>query len=131
MTIPEILKTYKTIAVVGLSSRVWRPSFAVTEYMKSQGYTIIPVNPNEDTVLGEPSVASLDQIGPDVGIVNVFRRPEFVPAIVRQAIRIDAKVVWMQEGVVHEAAAAQARAAGLDVVMDRCILKEHMKLGHT
>lgn len=129
MTIAEILETYRTIAVVGLSSRPWRPSFAVSEYMKSRGYRIIPVNPNETEVLGETARASLDEVDEAIGIVNVFRRSEFVSDIVDAAIRIGAKVVWMQEGVVDEAAAGKARAAGLEVVMDRCILKEHMNRG--
>jgi len=96
--------------------------------MQSQGYRIIPVNPNETEVLGEKSWASLEEIPEPVDIVNIFRRPECVPEIVDSAIRIGAKGIWMQEGVVHDEAAGKARAAGLDVVMDRCILKEHRKL---
>ena len=129
MTIPEILTTYRTIAVFGLSSSVWRPSFAVTEYMKSRGYTIYPVNPNETEVLGIKAVAELGDLEDPIDIVNIFRRPEHVTAIVDDAIRLGTKVIWMQEGVVNEDAAARARSAGLDVVMDRCILKEHMNLG--
>jgi predicted CoA-binding protein len=128
LTIPEILAAYKTIAVVGLSSRTWRPSFAVSEYMKKVGYTIIPVNPNETEVLGAKAWPSLEEVPVPVEIVNVFRRPEHVPEIVRSAIRIGARVVWMQEGVVHEAAAREARDAGLEVIMDRCLLKEHIGL---
>jgi uncharacterized protein len=124
----ELLRTSRTIAVVGLSSKRWRPSFGVSEYMQRAGYRIIPVNPGETEVLGEKSYAGLEQIPEKVDIVDVFRRSEFVPDIVEQAIRIGARAVWLQEGVVHEEAAAKARAAGLIVVMDRCILKEHRKL---
>src|SRR5579863_6162850 len=97
--ITQILKTSKTIAVVGLSSRRFRPSYGVSEYMKSAGYRIIPVNPEEKEVLGEKSYARLEDIAERVDIVNVFRRPEFVPEIVESAIRIGARAVWMQEGV--------------------------------
>lgn len=128
MTIAEILDSCTTIAVVGLSSTTWRPSFGVTAYMKSKGYRIIPVNPNETRVLGEPAVPSLEEIEEPVDIVNVFRRSEFVADIVDSAIGIGARAIWLQEGVVDEAAAAKARQAGLGVVMDRCILKEHMNL---
>jgi hypothetical protein len=128
MTIPEILAKYRVLAVVGLSSSVWRPSFGVSEYMQSAGYRIIPVNPNETAVLGQPAWPSLEGITEPIEIVNIFRRPEYVPDIVQSAIQIGARVVWMQEGVVHEPAAQLALDAGLDVVMDRCILKEHMAL---
>ncbi len=127
MTIAELLRDSKTIAVVGLSSHRWRPSYGVSEYMQSKGYRIIPVNPQETEVLGEKAYPNLDSIPERVDIVDVFRRPEFVPEIVEAAIRIGARAVWMQEGVFHEAAAERARAAGLTVVMDRCILKEHRK----
>jgi uncharacterized protein len=96
--------------------------------MQSMGYRIIPVNPAETEVLGEKAYATLDEIPEPVDIVDIFRKPEFVPDIVDAAIRIGAKCVWMQEGIVHEQAAAKARAAGLEVVMDRCILKEHRNL---
>lgn len=122
------LRRARTIAVVGLSNRRWRPSYGVSEYMQSVGYRIIPVNPAETEVLGEKAYASLDEIPEPVDIVDIFRRPEYVPAIVDAAIRIGAKCVWMQEGVIHEEAAAKARAAGLEVVMDRCILKEHRRM---
>ena len=128
MTIAEILDAYRILAVVGLSSRVWRPSFGVSEYMQSAGYRIVPVNPNETTVLGQTSYLSLEEIPGPVEIVNIFRRPEHVPAIVDSAIRIGARVVWMQEGIVHREAARRAREAGLEVVMDKCLLKEHMAL---
>jgi predicted CoA-binding protein len=124
----KLLQSAKTIAVVGLSSRRTRPSYGVSEYMQSKGYRIIPVNPNETEVLGEKAYSSLDEIPGHVDIVDVFRRSESVPEIVDAAIRIGAQGVWMQEGVVHEAAADRARAAGLEVVMDRCILKEHRKM---
>src|SRR5580658_5792166 len=123
-----LLRTCKTIAVVGLSSSRWRPSYGVSEYMQSSGYRIIPVNPNETEILGEKSWASLEEIPEHVDIVDIFRRPECVPDIVDAAIRIGAKGVWMQEGVVNDEAAGKARAAGLEVVMDRCILKEHRKM---
>jgi predicted CoA-binding protein len=96
--------------------------------MQSAGYRIIPVNPGEEAVLGEKAYATLEAVPGPVDIVDIFRRPEFVPDIVETAIRVGAKCVWMQEGVVHEEAAAKARDAGLDVVMDRCILKEHRRM---
>ena len=128
MTIPELLRTSRTIAVVGLSSKRFRASYGVTEYMQSNGFRIIPVNPLETTVLGERSYPNLDAVPDRVDIVDIFRRSEFVPEIVEAAIRIGARAVWMQEGVIHEAAAKRARAAGLMVVMDRCILKEHRRM---
>ena len=127
MSIKEILETYKTIAVVGLSSHTWRASYGVSRFMQSAGYRIIAVNPNETEVLGEKAFPSLDDVPDPIEIVNIFRRPEYVPDIVEAAIRRNAKVIWMQEGVLHEPAAGRAREAGLDVVMDRCILKEHMR----
>jgi predicted CoA-binding protein len=126
--IPALLRRSRTIAVVGLSSKKFRPSYGVAEYMQEQGYRIIPVNPNEVEVLGEKAHASIEDIGEHIDIVDIFRRSEFVPAIVESAIRIGAGAIWMQEGVVHEDAARQAREAGLEVVMDRCILKEHMRM---
>ncbi len=128
MTIPELLKTSRTIAVVGLSSRRFRPSYGVAEYMQRNGYRIIPVNPFVQDVLGEKCYPDLDSIPARVDIVDIFRRAEFVPEIVEAAIRIGARAVWMQEGVVHQEAAERARAAGLEVVMDRCILKDHRRL---
>ena len=123
--ITELLKTAKTIAVVGLTNSPLRPSYGVSHYMRSEGYRIIPVNPNIQEWEGEKAYASLLDLPEEVDIVNVFRRPEAVPEIVDQAIRIKAPVIWMQEGVVHDEAAAKARQAGIFVVMDRCILKEH------
>ena len=124
----SVLRSARTIAVVGLSSKRFRPSFGVAEYMQSSGYRIIPVNPFETEVLGEKAYPELDRVPGAVDIVDIFRRSEFVPEIVEAAIRIGARAIWMQEGVVHEEAAARARAAGLEVVMDRCILKEHRRL---
>ena len=125
--IREILEQGKTLAVVGLSSKSMRPSHGVSEYMQGHGYRIIPVNPHEANVLGEKGYASLDDVPEPFDVVVIFRRSEFVPEVVEAAIRKGAKVIWMQEGVVHEQAAERARAAGLKGVMDRCILKEHAK----
>jgi predicted CoA-binding protein len=125
MTIKDILESYKNIAVVGLSSQTWRPSYSVSRYMQTVGYRIIPVNPNETEVLGEKAYASLDDVPGPIEIVDIFSRAEFVPDVVEAAIRRKACVIWMQLGIVNEAAAARARAAGLEVVMDRCILVEH------
>ena len=123
----EILKTYKTIAVVGLSSNPSRPSYGVTEYMQSEGYKIIPVNPNETLVLGEKSYARLEDVPEKIEIVDVFRRAEDVPPVVESAIKIGAKVLWMQLGIENAEAAERARAAGLIVVEDACILVEHRR----
>ena len=126
--IPEILKSSRTIAVVGLSSNPMRPSNGVAAYLQRAGYRVIPVNPNESEVLGEKCYARLEDVPEKIDLVDIFRRPECVPEIVESAIRVGAKTVWMQEGVVNEQAAERARAAGLEVVMDRCTLKEHRKL---
>jgi predicted CoA-binding protein len=126
--IPELLRGSRVIAVVGLSSKTSRPSNGVATYMQRQGYRIIPVNPNETEVLGERAYARLEDVPEKVDIVDVFRRPEFVPEVVESAIGIGARAVWMQEGVVHQAAADRARQAGLSVVMDRCLLKEHRRM---
>ena len=125
--IPELLRKSRVIAVVGLSCKEFRPSYGVAEYMQREGYRIIPVNPNETEVLGEKAYARLEDVPEHVDIVDIFRRSEFVPPIVEDAIRLGASAVWMQEGVVHEQAAEKARSAGLAVVMDRCILKEHSR----
>ena len=127
--VAAILGEARTIAVVGLSARRFRPSHGVAEYLQRAGYRIIPVNPKIAEVLGERSYASLDEVPEPVDIVDIFRRPEHVPEIVEAAIRKGAKTIWMQEGVVHEEAARRAESAGLSVVMDRCILKEHRRLG--
>jgi predicted CoA-binding protein len=123
--IGKLLKAAKTIAVVGLSDSPLRPSHGVSAYMQSNGYRIIPVNPSINGALGEKAVASLSEINEKIDIVDVFRRSEFVPEVVDEAIRLKVSAIWMQEGVVHEAAAEKARKAGIVVVMDRCILKEH------
>ena len=127
-SITELLKTAKTIAVVGLSDSPFRTSYGVSEYMQSQGYRIIPVNPLVRESLGVKAYASLSDVPERIDIVNVFRRSEHVPEVVEEAIRLRVPAIWMQEGVVHEAAAEKARQAGIFVVMDRCILKEHRRL---
>ena len=126
--IADLLRRSRTIAVVGLSNKRIRPSYGVSEYMQSAGYRIIPVNPQEQQVLGESAYAHREDVPEPVDIVNIFRRSDFVPDVVDSAIRVGAKVVWMQERVIHEEAAEKAREAGLKVVMDRCILKEHRRL---
>jgi len=126
--IAELLRSAKTIAVVGLSDSPFRPSYDVSAYMQRQGYRIIPVNPQVKEVLGEKSYASLCDVPEKIDIVDIFRRSEFVPEIVDETIALRVPAIWMQEGVIHEAAAAQARAAGIFVIMDRCILKEHASL---
>lgn len=118
---------FKKIAVVGLSPDQSRPSYGVSEYMKSCGYEITPVRPGSDIILGVPSVESLSKLSKPIEIVNVFRRPEFVEAITDEAIAVGAKVLWLQEGVYHPVAEENARKAGLIVISDRCILKEHMR----
>jgi predicted CoA-binding protein len=127
-SIAALLRSAHTIAVVGLSNKRWRPSYGVSEYMQRAGYRIIPVNPELSEVLGEKCYPQLESIVEPIDIVNIFRRSDQVPEIVESAIRVKAKAVWMQEGVIHEEAAAKARAAGLTVVMDRCLLKEHRRL---
>src|SRR6266849_324438 len=126
-TVTGILKSCKTIAVVGLSSNPMRPSYGVTEYMQCAGYRIIPVNPNETEVLGEKSYARLEDVPEKIDIVNVFRRAEDVPTVVESAIRVGAKVVWMQSGIENEAAAEKARWAGMIAIEDACILVEHRR----
>ena len=125
--IDGILASSRVIAVVGLSNHDWRPSYQVSAYMQAAGYRIVPVNPNETEVLGERAYAHLEDVPEKIDVVDVFRRSEFVPPVVESAIQIGAKAVWMQEGVIHEDAARRAREAGLRVVMDRCILKEHRR----
>lgn len=125
--VTEILKTSRVIAVVGLSSKPHRPSRGVAEYLQSVGYRIIPVNPHEEIVLGERSYPHLAEVPFPVDIVNVFRRSEFVPEIARSAIQIGARALWLQEGVAHAEATEWARQAGLLVVEDCCIMKEHVR----
>jgi len=127
-TIRDILLKAKRIAVVGLSPKNDRPSYRVAEYLMANGYEIIPVNPNCTEIFGKKCYRSLTEVPGDVDIVDIFRRPEEVPPVVDDAITISAGVVWMQEGITNEAAARKAREAGLDVVMDKCMLKEHMRL---
>ena len=127
--IGELLKRSRTIAVVGLSNDPLRPSHGVSEYMQSEGYRIIPVNPHIESSLGEKAYTSLLEVpqseAQQIDIVNIFRRPEFVEEIVDQAIELKLPAVWMQEDVINEKASEKARHAGIFVVMDRCILKEH------
>jgi len=127
-SIAEALRTAKNIAVVGLSSSPLRPSHGVAAYMQSQGYRILPVNPEISEALGEKSYASLAEVPEKIDIVDIFRRSEFVPEIVDEAIKLRVPIIWMQEGLVHEAAADRARKAGIFVVMDKCILKAHHAL---
>ena len=123
----RILERYRRIAMVGLSSNPFRPSHFAALYLLAQGYRIIPVNPRETQILGQQAFPSLRDVPEPVEIVDIFREPSAVPALVEDAIAIGAKVVWMQLGVIHEAAAERARAAGLEVVMDRCVKIEHAR----
>jgi predicted CoA-binding protein len=124
----RILKSSRVVAIVGLSSDSSKPSNIVACYLKSRGYRIIPVNPREERILGEKSYPSLTAIPNPVDVVDIFRRPDEVTGIVEEAIKIGAKAVWMQEGVVNGAAAARAREAGVEVVMDKCMRKEHLRM---
>jgi uncharacterized protein len=125
--IGELLKRTKTIAVVGLSDSPLRPSYGVSAYMQSHGYKIIPVNPSIKGALGEKAVASLSEIEEKIDIVDVFRRSEYVPELVDEAIQLKVPAIWLQEDVIHAEAAEKARKAGIFVVMDKCILKEHRR----
>ena len=124
----HILRTSKTVAVVGLSDKPNRDSHRVAAFLQQRGYRVIPVNPNLTTVLGEKAYPRLRDVPEPVDVVDIFRRPEAVPEIVEDAIALRARVIWMQEGIVHNAAADRARAAGLEVVMSKCMLKELRKL---
>jgi hypothetical protein len=124
----KILKSSRTIALVGLSPKPDRPSYRVASYLKEQGYNIIPVNPAEKEILGETCYPDLASVPMSIDVVDIFRRSEEVPSIMAEAIRIGAKAVWMQEGVINEEAANRAREAGLMMVMDKCMLKEHLNL---
>jgi len=124
----QILTTAKTVACVGVSSNPEKPSYGIFQYLAEAGYRMIPVNPTAPEILGRPSYPSVRMIPEKIDVVQVFRKPEDVPPVVEQAIQAGAKVVWMQEGVVNEAAAAQAEKAGLKVVMDRCMMKTHQRL---
>lgn len=125
--IRDLLLEYSTLAIVGISPRLSRPSHGVAAYMKAHGYRVIPVNPNANSVLGEHCYDSLEEVPEKIDIVVIFRNPEFVPPVVESAIRVGAKAVWMQEDITHSEAARKAREAGLEVIEDRCILKEHAK----
>ncbi len=122
-----LLQSVHTIAVVGLSDKPYRDSYHVAAYLKDQGYRIIPINPKITEVLGEKAYARLGDVPEKIDLVDIFRKPEAVPEIVEEAIAIGARAVWMQEGIAHNAAAEKARAAGLQVVMNKCLLKEHRR----
>tara|TARA_Y100001970_G_C13853156_1_gene660336 strand:- start:293 stop:715 length:423 start_codon:yes stop_codon:yes gene_type:complete len=126
--IKNILNAAKTIAVVGLSDNPSRASFNVAKYLKQQRYVIFPVNPTLEDALDQKCYSDLDEIGEEIDIVDIFRRSEFVPEIVEKSIKIGAKCIWMQDDVTHEAAAQMARNAGLDVIMNDCILRQHKAL---
>ncbi len=126
--IRDLLKAARVIAIVGLSPRPERPSYQVAQYLQSRGYRIIPVRPAMAEILGEPCFPSLAEVSASVDIVDVFRASKYVPEIADQVIRMGAKALWLQEGIVHNEAAAKARAAGLVVVQSRCILKEHRSI---
>ena len=129
MTLEEkILKEYRTVAVVGASSNPEHPSFIVLRYLSEHGYNVIPVNPNEHEILGMACYPNLSSVPEKVEVVDIFRKSEAVMPIVEEAIKIGAKVIWMQEGVINEEAAARAREAGLLVVMDKCMRKQHISL---
>ena len=127
-TAERILRTAQTIAVVGLSPHPWRASHGVARYLQRAGYRIIAVNPNVTEVLGERAYPSLREVPEPIDVVDVFRRSALVGPIVDDAIAIKARAVWLQDGVIDEAAAARARAAGLDVVMDDCMMRRHADL---
>jgi len=124
----NILSSAKTVASVGLSSNRAKESYGIVQYLKGQGYRIIPVNPTVTEILGEKAYPDLESVPEKIDVVQVFRKPEDVPPVVDSAIKAGAKVVWMQEGIVNEEAAAKARAAGLQVVMDACMRAEHRRL---
>lgn len=124
----EILLSAKTIASVGLSSNPEKESFWIVKYLQDQGYRIIPVNPTADEILGEKAYPDLESVPEKIDVVQVFRKPEDVPSVVDSAIKVGAKAVWMQEGIVHKEAAQKAREAGLQVVMDACMRVTHRRL---
>ncbi len=126
--ISELLRSAKTIAVVGLSDKPWRPSYGVSQYMQSQGYRIIPVNPHIKETLGETAYDRLEDIPEKIDVVNIFRRPDCCAEAVDAAIRLGVRCVWMQEGVIDQEAARRGEEAGIGVVMNRCILKYHRRL---
>lgn len=124
----DILLSTKTIASVGLSSNTQKESYWIVSYLKDQGYRVIPINPTADEILGEKAYPDLESVPESIDVVQVFRRPEDVPPVVDSAIKVGAKVVWMQEGIVNEEAAQKARQAGLQVVMDACMRATHRRL---
>jgi len=126
--VEDILKNSRTVAIVGLSSNRERPSYIVGKYLNEHGYTIIPVNPNEKKVLGRKSYPDLSSIPRKIDVVDIFRKSEDVPPIIQEAIKIGAGAVWMQEGIKNAEAAAAARKAGLKVVMNKCMRKQHIRL---
>jgi hypothetical protein len=127
--VKKILHDYSTLAVVGISDKPERPSYGVASYLQARGYRIVPVNPRISRVLGEDAYPDLVSIPFPIEIVDIFRRSEEIPAIVDAAIEKGARAVWMQEGIINASAAERAEAAGLDVIMDLCMLKEHQKYG--
>jgi predicted CoA-binding protein len=127
-TMKEILRSAKTIASFGLSSNPEKESYGVAQYLMNQGYRVIPVNPTADEILGEKSYPDLESVPEKIDVVQVFRKPEDVPPVVEGAIKVGAKVVWMQEGITNEQAAEKARAAGLQVIMDACMRETHKRL---
>lgn len=127
-TIERILREYRTVAVVGLSDKPYRPSYGVAGYLQSHGYRIIPVNPRLTGVLGEKAYPDLLSVPFEIEVVDIFRRSEDVPPVVEAAIEKEVKAIWMQEGVINREAAEKARAAGVLVVINRCMLKEHGRL---
>ena len=129
--VADILNKYRNVAIVGASPNPERPSYRVVRYLVRHGYHVMPVNPNIQEILGKASYPDLSSISDKVEVVDIFRRPEDVMPIVDEAIKIGAKVVWMQEGVINEEAAAKARNAGLLVVMDKCMRKEHIRLARS
>ena len=128
LEITDILKNSKTIAVVGLSPKENRPSNQVARYLIDAGYTVIPVNPGQDEILGQKCYPNLTAIPVKVDLVDIFRKPEDIPPIVKEAMAVKAKAVWMQLGISNEQAASMAHDAGLKVVMDRCIKIDHMDM---
>lgn len=126
--IAQILANYHNVAMVGLSANPDKPSYKVASYLKANGYKVIPINHSVKEVLGEPSYPNLAAVPVPIEIVDIFRRPEDIPPIVEETIQVGAKVVWMQLGIVNESAASRARQAGMKVVMDKCMKKEHQAL---
>jgi len=127
-TVTEVLNSSKVVAMVGLSPKPERPSYIVASYLKEKGYRVIPVNPKEREILGERCYPDLESISEPLDVVDIFRAPEEALPIVEEAVRIGAKTIWMQEGVVNQEAASLAEKAGLTVIMDKCMRKEHLKL---